>query len=289
MALNKKGIDYYPRDVGMMRDRKFNRLRQKFGYIVYVIYDALLEMIYGDKGYYLIYNENTKDEVIWELQDYCRGKYGVDEATICNVIEMLTECGLFSGERFKQGIITSRRIQEVYYRTTVERKNVAVDRNIWILDLEEMQSISSKSSILQTFERSGTDPGASEDKREDINENGEIINENKEIREESKVNESKVNKNKVNESKKEGNINIDNNIKKAYRECFLEVLDVEGEAGKMIKEWLKYFESDLICEAMRITRAKGKTSIGYTRGILKKWYNEGLKDHIEYLFNEDMK
>ena len=152
MAITKTGIDYYPRDVGMMRDRKFNKVRQKYGYLVYVIYAALLEMIYSDKGYYIVYNEGTREEVIWELQDYCRGKYSVEETTICNVIEMLVACELFSGDHFKQGIITSRRIQQVYYRTTVERRNVVVIPEIWILEKEEMRAISSKSSILQSYE-----------------------------------------------------------------------------------------------------------------------------------------
>lgn len=36
------------------------------------VYDALLDLIYGDKGYYLDYSE--PDDVIWEIQQYIFGK-----------------------------------------------------------------------------------------------------------------------------------------------------------------------------------------------------------------------
>lgn len=48
----------------MMKNRKFRKPRMKHGYVVNVIYDAILDLIYGDKGYYLDYSE--PDDVIWE-------------------------------------------------------------------------------------------------------------------------------------------------------------------------------------------------------------------------------
>lgn len=285
MAISKKGIDYYPRDVGMMRDRKFNKARQKFGYLVYVIYDALLEMIYGDKGYYIVYDDRTRDEVIWEIQDYCRGKYSVDETTICDVIEMMTECGLFSGDCYKQGIITSRRIQEVYYRTTVERKNVGVSRNIWLLSVEEMKGISSKSSILQNFEKQ---EGIGRGTENEGTEKG-VIRENNggngTEKGQSKKEENKVNKNKAYEMKKE-KAEVDSDIKKAYRECFKQILEPGSKDEGLIKEWLRKYDRELICQALRITKERGKSFMAYTESILKKWSEEGIVDYVDYLFGE---
>lgn len=285
MAISKKGIDYYPRDVGMMRDRKFNKARQKFGYLVYVIYDALLEMIYGDKGYYIVYNDRTKDEVIWELQDYCRGKYSVDETTICDVIEMLTECGLFSGDCFKQGIITSRRIQEVYYRTTVERKNVVVSRDIWLLGVEEMRGISSKSSILQSVENRESMGRGTEDEGTDKEQNREDKGEKGTDKGQSKKEENKVNESKVYEMKKE-KAAVDSDIKKAYRDCFKQILEPGSRDEGLIKEWLCKYDRELICQALRITKERGKSFMAYTEGILKKWSDEGIVDYVDYLFRE---
>ncbi len=293
MAIAKRGIDYYPRDVGMMRDRKFNKPRQKYGYVVYVIYDALLEMIYSDKGYYILYNDSTKGEVVWELQDYCRGKYSVEESTICGVIEMLAACELFSGDRFKQGIITSRRIQEVYYRITVERKNVAVSDKIWLLSLDEMRRISSKSSILQGIENRMRVERTSGDNRSDFGDNRSNGSVNNGISNERKEKESKQNKSTVNESENKENkeacsdIYIDSDIKRAYRECFLNVLEVGGKDWNVICQWLREFDKELICRAFHITKERGKDFIGYTAGVLKRWQAEGIKDDVEYLFGEE--
>lgn len=151
-APQKRGLDYYPRDVGVLKDRKFIKAKIKYGYLAIVVYDALLEMVYSDKGYYLDYlTEEEKEGVAWDILDSVRGKYPVEAETIYGVIEMLVECKLFSHDYFKQGIITSKRIQETYYKCTVERKNVKVDPKIWLLDIDEMKAISVKSSILSFF------------------------------------------------------------------------------------------------------------------------------------------
>ena len=189
-APTKKGLDYYPRDVGLLKDRKFIKAKIKYGYLAIVVYDALLEMIYQDKGYYLQYKtDEDKEAVAWDILDSVRGKYPVEADTIYEVIGMLVECRLFSHDYFKQGIITSKRIQQTYYKATVERKNVEVDKEIWLLSTAEMKAISSKSSILSFFIN------------QQINEVNQPINgDNQSNNEQSKVNKSKVNKSKVKES-----------------------------------------------------------------------------------------
>lgn len=297
MAITKIGIDYYPRDVGMMRDRKFNRARQKYGYVTYVIYDALLEMIYRDKGYYIRYDEKTRDEVIWELQDYCKGKYPVEGQTVSEVIEMLVASGLFSGDHFKQGIITSRRIQETYYRVTVERRKAAVDFKIWMLSLEEMKAISSRSVILQQAEVQANIGGTSGEYQTGKEENQPNKEENQPNREQSKGKEIKSKENILNniisKSEKERTVEkpaahdvdiVDNNIKRAYRQCFHTILDNTSSDYMLIVEWLNVFDSELICEALRLSM--GKDNIAYTKGILSNWYKEGITDYIGYLFGK---
>lgn len=291
MAITKRGIDYYPRDVGMMRDRKFNKVRQKYGYLVYVIYDALLEMIYSDKGYYILYNDGTREEVIWELQDYCRGKYSVEETTICNVIEMLVACELFSGDHFKQGIITSRRIQQVYYRTTVERRSVVVIPEIWMLKTEEMKAISSKSSILQSYEVRESMGGISGEHNENNGNNRAYKAEERGGSKESKEKQIKVNESKVNKIKQDqkDSLNIGVNIKSAYFKCF--GLSIDDNCGDIreVMEWLNVFDSQLICEAFKIAYEKDKCLMQYVKGILDNWKSMGITDYVDYLFRDDCK
>lgn len=185
-APTKKGLDYYPRDVNLMTDRKFRKPKMKHGYLAIGIYEALLELIYGDEGYYVRYSDNNKEDVAWDILDRIRGKYNVEAETIYEVIGMLVECELFSDYHFKQGIITSKRIQKTYYRSTLERKNVEVDKKIWFLTISEMEAISTKSSILPNF--------INQPNNED---NQPSNGDNQPNNEQSKVNESKVNKSKV--------------------------------------------------------------------------------------------
>lgn len=190
-APQKTGLDYYPRDVSVLKDRKFIKAKIKYGYLAIVVYDALLEMIYADKGYYLDYKtDEDKELVAWDILDSVRGKYPVEADTIYEVIGMLVECRLFSDYHFKQGIITSKRIQKTYYKCTVERKNVEVDKRIWMLDVGEMKALSTKSSILLFLEGQPIN-GDNQPNNEDNQSNNP----------QSKVKESKVNKSK---GKREG-------------------------------------------------------------------------------------
>lgn len=200
MAISKVGLDYFPHDVDLMRNRKLIKPRKKYGVVAVHVYMALLEMIYHE-GYYLRYDDDTRDSVLWDLQIYCQGKYPPSDETISGVIEMLVECELFSGYHFKQGVITSRRIQEVYYRSTVERKNVCVDPKIWMLSVSEMEGLSTKSSILSIFQNQPTIDRLSTDSGPIMEDNQPIMEDNQPIMPQSKVNKSKVNKSKVKESR----------------------------------------------------------------------------------------
>lgn len=133
----------------MMKDRKFRKPRMKHGYAVNEVYDALLDLIYGDKGYYLDYSE--PDDVIWEIQQYLFGKYQVSTEEIAEIVEELVACGLFSDDHYRAKILTSKRIQEVFYKATVDRKAIDIDFGIWLLTEEKMRELSSKSIILEKF------------------------------------------------------------------------------------------------------------------------------------------
>jgi len=145
----KQGLDFYPSAVGLLKDRKFRRMKMKYGSVALVIYLGLLDMIYSEKGYYLEY-ESNKDEVIWELLEILQGRFQPDADTVSDVIDGLAESGLFSGGCYPK-IITSKRIQATYYKATVDRKAVDIDFDVWLLNEEEMRAISAKSLILSKF------------------------------------------------------------------------------------------------------------------------------------------
>ena len=53
MAPVKQGLDYFRYRMGLLKDRKLRKAKMKYGPAAPVVYLALLELIYSDKGYYL--------------------------------------------------------------------------------------------------------------------------------------------------------------------------------------------------------------------------------------------
>lgn len=193
MALNKTGLNYYNHFIGMTNDDKISDLRMSYGSVAIDVWLTLLDLIYGDKGYYIEYgDEKTKNRVIWKILGIVRGKYPPTPVTVSEIIEGLVACELFSGDLFKLGILSSKRIQEQFYQATVERKSVEINLDYWLLDIEKMEKLSSNSSILRFF-----------DNRTICEENQPIMIENQPIMKQSKVKESKVKKSKVKESKED--------------------------------------------------------------------------------------
>ncbi len=149
-APSKQGLDYYPREIDLLRDRRLRRARMKHGYIVAGVYDALLDLVYRDKGYYLDYS--NPDDVVWEVQQYLFGGVPVDENQIPVIIADLVASGLFDEALFAKGILTSRDIQRVFYKVTASRRHIEMDFSLWLLEKEEMRELSSRSVILDAFE-----------------------------------------------------------------------------------------------------------------------------------------
>lgn len=148
-APSKQGLDYYPREIDLLRDRRLRRARMKHGYIVAGVYDALLDLVYRDKGYYLDYS--NPDDVVWEVQQYLFGGVPVDENQIPVIIADLVASGLFDEALFAKGILTSRDIQRVYYKVTQRRQFIEIDFSLWLLEEEEMRDLSASSCILATW------------------------------------------------------------------------------------------------------------------------------------------
>ena len=194
MAFNKEGIDYYSHFIGMTNDEKLSDLRMEYGSVAIDVWLTLLDLIYGGKGYYIDYgDEKTKNRVVWKILGIIRGKYPPTPETVMAIIEGLVACELFSGDLFKSGILSSKRIQEQFYQATVERKAVDINLDYWLLDFEKMKKLSSRTSILQLFENQPI-----------LSQNQPIVEVNQPIIKQSKVKESKVKKSKVKESKEDG-------------------------------------------------------------------------------------
>ena len=148
-----------------MSDPKLITARRKYGAAAIVVYLQLLVMAYRDKGYYLAYGDSDRDGVIWSIKsEVLSGRYEPDAEKIAEMIDCLAAHGLFDGDLFQQGIITSHRIQEHYYFATAGRTNPEVKWELWLLTEQEMREISSRSVLLQKFVSREENPGFANEK-----------------------------------------------------------------------------------------------------------------------------
>ena len=151
----KTGLDYFFCDVGWMADSKFRRLKLRYGILAPYVYQIVLTLIYGNKGYYV--EAGCMEELCFDILDFLQGKNMPDAETIAALVEDFTQCGLFDRELYeRERILTSRRVQREFYNSTAKRSHVQVDKRYWLLSVAEMKAISLRSHILSQFVSDGT-------------------------------------------------------------------------------------------------------------------------------------
>ena len=152
--LPKTGLDYFFCDVGWMADSKFRRLKLRYGILAPYVYQIVLTLIYGNKGYYV--EAGCMEELCFDILDFLQGKNMPDAETIAALVEDFTQCGLFDRELYeRERILTSRRVQREFYNSTAKRSHVQVDKRYWLLSVAEMKTISLRSHILSQFVSDG--------------------------------------------------------------------------------------------------------------------------------------
>lgn len=154
MGRNRKvGLDWWPRDIGLYRDPKLRAARQKFGVLGPYVYECLLDIAYGDKGYYIAYSGEGREDTLWQLREYTAGLENVTIETLAAVVDQLAASGLFHAALYERGFLTSKRIQMGYFLATVTRNAVPIIFDIWLLTEQEMRekNPSGKSFVLRAF------------------------------------------------------------------------------------------------------------------------------------------
>ena len=122
MGRNRKvGLDWWPRDIGLYRDPKLRAVRQRFGVLGPYVYECLLDIAYGDKGYYIAYSGEGREDTLWQLREYTAGLENVTIETLAAVVDQLAASGLFHAALYERGFLTSKRIQMGYFIATLGR------------------------------------------------------------------------------------------------------------------------------------------------------------------------
>ncbi len=165
----KKGLSYFPLDVGVFKDKRITKIERKFGVYGSSIFLRILTMVY-EHGYYL---EMTEEDLITELI-YQIGVGKISYQRVRNVILMCCELGILDEPLFRQGVITSDGIQKQFIRVAKRRKEVDISK-YWLLDSATMEEI----GVLLSMEKN-------EEKGVNVNNNSVNVDINKQSKRKSK-------------------------------------------------------------------------------------------------------
>jgi hypothetical protein len=127
----KSGLDYYPLDCGFFENDKIEIISAEFSSVGSLIVLRLLCKIY-QHGYFCRFGKN-------EITVFCRkASNEFDPTDVNNIINRLTELGFFDKNIYdKYQILTSKGIQERYFKAVELRKSIAVKRGLLLIKLPE--------------------------------------------------------------------------------------------------------------------------------------------------------
>ena len=122
----KSGIDFVPLEVHL--DTKWQLIEAEFGLTGFAVVVKLLQRIYGQEGYYCDYNE----EVALLFTREC----GLGGSVVSEIVAAAVRRGIFDKEVFeKYHVLTSRGIQERYFKAVDRRETTKVDRRYLLVPI----------------------------------------------------------------------------------------------------------------------------------------------------------
>lgn len=137
--LAKKGLEYFPMDTDVFQDIRIRKLIKYQGGDAVTVYTLLLCLIYKD-GYYLKWDKEVPF-IVSELT-------GLEENHIAEVIKCCLAVGLFDKQIYdKEGVLTSRSIQQRYCNIKQLNKRLARIEEYCLIDV---QHLTGKSSAKKT-------------------------------------------------------------------------------------------------------------------------------------------
>lgn len=133
----KNGVDYWPFDVGLFRDKKFKLLKAEFGLKGVIIALELLNAVYESAGYF----KKWDDDDCFLMSDSIGGG-----CTSENIREVLRGClrrSLFDQRVFEMsGVLTSQGIQRRYLRMVGNnRDEIRIIREYWLLNADDKNDV----------------------------------------------------------------------------------------------------------------------------------------------------
>jgi hypothetical protein len=158
--LIKKGLDYFPMDVEI--DDKIELIEAKHGITGFGILVKLFQKIYKDEGYYMNCTEET-------LLIFSK-RINVNINTINDVINDCLKYGIFDNNKFEQyKILTSNGIQKRYLNAAERRKEIIMEENYIIVDINSINVNINVINSYKSTQRKGKERKGEESIENNIN------------------------------------------------------------------------------------------------------------------------
>lgn len=235
----KKGLEYFPLDVGAGVDDEIELLEAKFGLEGFAIFIKLLQMIYKN-GYYINWTE--KEQLMFKK------RVNLEESRVNEVIDTCLQWHLFSRRVFEQHrVLTSHGIQQRFLLAIGRRKDVDIEKAYLLLTKKEIAESKVKINLIDNLlieeckEEVVEEETAQDVKSEISNEQQDLIGKITQIMQD---------------------------------EYGLIKHDVIADIEMCVKEGM---EEEVFKRAIATKNAKEKHSVYYTASIFKNWVNEGIK------------
>ncbi len=126
----KQGVDYFPLDVGFLQDFKIKRIMNSYGCVSIAVLVCLLCNIYKDKGYYMLFTDETADFIAVECGVKCRA--------VNDIVAKAVQVGFFDEHIYTEHkILTSKGIQNRYFMVSSRRKERFCRRDIMLININD--------------------------------------------------------------------------------------------------------------------------------------------------------
>ena len=124
----RDGVDYFPFDVGMLRDTKVRLIRGEFGAIGVLVYMTILCSAYEENGYFKEWSDDVCILVSDEVGCGCKFE------TVAEIVKGCVRRSLFD-ERVldMSGVLTSAGIQRRFLRAASQRDDIQIIQEYWLL------------------------------------------------------------------------------------------------------------------------------------------------------------
>lgn len=128
-----QGIDYFPLDVGFLRDIKVRKIIRACGISATPILIDLLGTIFRDEGYYMRWGEDEPFLIADEV--------GVSEGVVIETVKKAVQVDFFDANMFENhGILTSRGIQKRFFKAVERRKSICYDARFLLISVNDYKN-----------------------------------------------------------------------------------------------------------------------------------------------------